>query len=282
MKFYGNAAKATAEKIVEAFKSGNVPQPLAQVFIKRDVPMMQWSVLNQFGCILSGCTDARGFKQWQEADRHVKKGEKAASYILVPLRKTIREENEAGEAETRPGPLYGFKGIPVFDVSQTEGEPLPEMTNEQTFIDNLPLLAVAQAFGLKVHTFDGRFQSALGLYSPARQFIALGVENLSTWFHELIHAADDRAGNLTEKGQHWRSEVVAELGGATLACMIGMEESADVDGAWKYVERYAIAAEIEPITACIRVLERIAQAIELILETALRLERDAVSLQVPA
>lgn len=272
MKFYGKAAQATAEKIIEAFKSGDVPQPLAQVFIKRDVPMQNWSVLNQFGCILSGCTDARGFKQWQEANRHVKKGEKVTSYILVPLRKTIREENDEGKEESRPGALYGFKGIPVFDVSQTEGEPLPEMTDEQAFIDNLPLLAVAQSFGLDVHTFDGRFQSALGLYSPARHFIGLGVENISTWFHELIHAADDRAGNLTEKGQHWRSEIVAELGGATLACMIGIEEAADVGGAWQYIERYAEAAEIEPITACVRVLDRIAQAINLILETAVSFE----------
>lgn len=268
MKFYGKAAQATAEKIIEAFKSGNVPQPLAQVFIKRDVPMQNWSVLNQFGCILSGCTDARGFKQWQADGRQVKKGEKAASYILVPLRRTIREKNDKGEEESRPGALYGFKGIPVFDVSQTEGEPLPEMTDEQAFIDNLPLLAVAEAFDLDVYTFDGRFQSALGLYSPARQFIGLGVENLSTWFHELIHAADDRLGNLTEKGQHWRSEFVAELGGATLACMIGMEEAADVGGAWQYIERYADEAEIEPITACVRVLDRIAQAITLIMETA--------------
>ena len=90
MKFYGKAAQATAEKIIEAFKSGDVPQPLAQVFIKRDVPMQQWSVLNQFGCILSGCTDARGFKQWQaEANRHVKEGREQPPVLFwFHLRKT--------------------------------------------------------------------------------------------------------------------------------------------------------------------------------------------------
>lgn len=264
MKFYGRAAD-TAAQILAAFQTGNVPAPLAQVFISRpQVPMSGWSVLNQFVCLLNGCTDARGYQQWQEVGRWVKRGAAARAAILVPLHRRCAEQED--EQETRI--LYGFKGVPVFDISQTEGEPLPEMDDAQAFCDTLPLLAVAQAFGLDVTTYAGQGQRSLGMYSPARQWIGLGVENLSTWFHELVHAADDRLGNLQERGQHWRSEIVAELGGATLATLLGLEVDADLGGCWQYVQAYAAAAEMEPISACVRLLERMAQAIDLILTTA--------------
>ena len=126
---------------------------------------------------------------------------------------------------------------------------------------------MAETFGIELQTHDGR-RGSLGAYAAQRRRISLGVENLSTWLHELVHAADDRLGNLQEKGQHWRAECVAELGGATLAVMLGQETAADVGGAWEYVEAYAKAADIEPITACTRILDRLAQAINLILETA--------------
>lgn len=268
MKFYGRAEEV-GQRIIEAFQSGNVPKPLAQVFIQRNVPMQNWSYLNQFSCLIMGCTDARGYEQWKEANRFVKKGQQARAAILIPLTKRIEDE-ETGE---QAAAIYGFKGVPVFDVSQTEGEPLPEETEEKAFLDGLPLLAAARQLGLNVTTYGGaQGKGALGFYAPGRQLIGLGVENVSTWLHELLHAADDKLGNLKERGQHWRSEVVAELGGATLAVMLGLDVDADTGGAWEYIQRYATEAKIEPVTACIRCLDRIAQAINLILETAESIE----------
>ena len=97
---------------------------------------------------------------------------------------------------------------------------------------------------------------------------ALGVENLSTWAHELVHAADDRLGQLKERGQHWRSETVAELGGAVLLEVLGYETDSDRGGCWEYVTAYATDAGIEPVTACQRVLKRMCEAVALILDTA--------------
>ena len=268
MNFTGKAQE-TAERVIEAFKSGNIPEPLSHIFINVDeVPMSQWSYLNQFVCLISGCTDARGFKQWQEVNRNVKRGEKAAAYILVPLKKKRKKVNKDQDEEQDSFYIYGFRGMPVFDVSQTEGESLPVPDDHQEFIDALPLTAVSEQFGISLKLFNARGKSSAGFYTPGRNIIGLGVENLSTWLHELIHAADDKLGNLKEKGQHWRSETVAELGSTTLAIMIGREDAADVGGAWEYISAYAQAANIETITACVRVLERTCQAISLILETA--------------
>ena len=77
---------------------------------------------------------------------------------------------------------------------------------------------VAVSWGLSVDCYSGKPGKALGWYRR-KQAIALDVQNLATWAHELVHATDDRQGQFTERGQHWRSETVAELGGRVLECL---------------------------------------------------------------
>lgn len=69
-------------------------------------------------------------------------------------------------------------------------------------------------------------------------------------------------------GQHWRSETVAELGGAVLLKILGHHEAADLGGCWGYITAYANAAGVHPFTACQRVLKRTCNAVALILDTA--------------
>lgn len=96
MKFYGRAEQS-ATQIVKAFEAGSLPAAIAPMFVKRrdNVPMREWSWHNQLLCILAGCVDARGFRQWEEAGRHVKKGEHARTAILVPCLKseTVKDAN---------------------------------------------------------------------------------------------------------------------------------------------------------------------------------------------
>jgi hypothetical protein len=107
---------------------------------------------------------------------------------------------------------------------------------------------VAKGWGLSVDAFNGRSGATLGKYRTGHG-IALGVENLATWAHEMCHAADDRLGHLKERGQHWRSETVAELGGAILLEILGYQTDSDRGGCWEYVKAYADDAGIEPIAA---------------------------------
>ena len=71
---------------------------------------------------------------------------------------------------------------------------------------------------------DRSAQTDTGRYRYGKG-IELCVKNLATWCHELVHATDDRNGSLKEKGQHWRSETVAELGGAVLLEVLGCSAS---------------------------------------------------------
>jgi antirestriction protein ArdC len=276
MKFYGKAEES-ATIILEAFRNPNrLPKPLAQVFIHRkdNVPCRSWSWRNQLLVALRGFKDARGFRQWQEVGRSVKKGERAF-YILSPLSKKVQDD-KTGEEKTI---IYGFKGTPVFGYEQTDGKPLPPADPEAArWVETLPLIEVARAWGLSVELFNGKAASYLGAYRH-HAGIALGVKNLSTWAHELVHAADHRNGKLNGLGQHWRNETVAELGGAVLLQILGYPHDADLGGCWEYIQRYAEKAGLEVIDACGKVLQRTCEAVALILDTAdaLREKEEAVA-----
>jgi len=72
-------------------------------------------------------TICAGFNQWKKNKRHVKKGEKAI-WIMAPGFKSIKKEKkneETGQVEeTEEKSLVFFFPVCVFDISQTDGEPL--------------------------------------------------------------------------------------------------------------------------------------------------------------
>ena len=194
----------------------------------------------------------------------MKKGEKAQASILIPLIGKVDDDDD-GEDNQRTR-IYGFKGAAVFDITQTEGEPVDEFSHpHEQLIADLPLIDVARKWGLAVDTYSGQGHKYQGLYSKTKNAILLGVENENTWLHELIHAADDRRGNLKEHGQHWRSETVAQLGATVLAKMIGREDIADEGKTYRYIKQYAAGANKSVESACLEVINRTATAIELIL-----------------
>jgi hypothetical protein len=279
MRFYGQSEEA-ATRILDAFRSGRLPEALAPVFIKRadNVPCRAWSWSNQILTALAGTSDARGFRQWLDAGRAVRKGAKAF-HILGPI--TVRREDrdpDTDEIRERFA-VVGFKSIPVFRLEDTDiiDEARWAAANKaeaesERFIDGLPLVGVARAWGLTVETYNGAGASALGWYSAGGRSIALGVRNLSTWAHELVHAADDRCiADGLKPGQRADQEIVAELGGAVLLECIGHHDDADVGGAWRYIDSYAQRDGVAPITYCERLLKRVCEAVAFILDTAAEL-----------
>lgn len=263
MKLLNKAEEAAAD-ILKAFENSNaLPKPLAQIFVHRKdgAPCRKWSWRNQLIVALRGHREARGFRQWEAAGRRVRKGA-TAFRILSPLAKKVVEDGTHKERVA----VFGFRGTPVFGVGQTEGEHLTEHGDEiDDWLKTLPLRDVAESWGLSVEGYDGRKARYLGAYRPGSG-IALGVKNLSTWCHELVHAADDRNGTMTKNKV--RMEIVAELGGAVLLKLLGHDHEADLGGCWEYVRRYAGHEKIEVLSACGKVLDRTCGAVALILDTA--------------
>jgi len=270
MNFYGKHTHEVAERIVNAFKQPEqLPKALAPIFIHRndDSPCRHWSWHNQLLIALCGTIDARGIRQWESAGRSIKKGCKAI-WILAPCLKRVTNKGEDGEDHPKQV-LYGFRSIPVFAVEDTEGDALPnEDDRYDQWVRALPLADVAKGWGITVNTYSHSGSAPLGYYQhgSAGQAIMLGVENLSTWAHELVHAADNRVTQL--KGDKWCKEVVAELGGAILLECLGHSHEADLGGAYDYIATYASHANKEVVSACVEVIGRVCECVKLILETA--------------
>ena len=252
-------AEAAAGRILDAFRSGSLPQALAPIFINR-----RDNVLTA----LSGYSDARSYRDWQKIGRQVKKGEKSF-HILEPCPRTFTKRDKDTGEETKVTVVKGFKAGPRFGLEQTEGDPLPPPDPAVTsWLENLPLRKVAEKWGITVDAYNGREGAALGKYRHG-QSIALGVENLSTWAHELCHAADDRAGTITKApGQQLDNEVVAELGATVLLELLGHETESDRGGAWRYIKHYAEEHNREPVSVCMSLLTRCCNAVALVLDTA--------------
>jgi hypothetical protein len=67
-----------------------------------------------------------GFNDWRNKHgRTVRKGEKAI-WVQAPMTKKVVKVNPDSGAEREVSRVYGFRPVPVFDVSQTDGEPLPQ------------------------------------------------------------------------------------------------------------------------------------------------------------
>lgn len=270
MKFHGKHTEDVAKRIVNAFRNPEcLPVALAPIFIKRkdDVPSRKWSWHNQLLVVLCGTNDARGIKQWNAVGRKIRTGSKAL-WILAPCLKAVVEKNDAGE-ESKRQILYGFRSVPVFAVEDTEGDPLPQGDDHyDTWIKELPLVEVAESWGMNLGSYSNGGHAPLGYYrfGQTGEAIMLGVENLSTWSHELIHAADHKLGALKEA--KWHREIVAELGGAVLLECLGMKHDSDLGGAYQYIESYAKDANKDTVKACIEVLDRVCKCVTLILDTA--------------
>jgi hypothetical protein len=250
------AAMMAARAIIKAFENpGGLPVALPHKYfrLRSDVPCRRWSRRNQIHVFKMGFTDARTFKEWQSVSRSPKVGERAFC-ITAPIICKRTDSNVAG-----------FRKVPVFGYEQTDGDLLPADEEERHWVEDLPLIEVARSWGISVRTFDARTVHLLGMYN--RNTILLGVQNLSTWGHELMHAAHDRLRHRAALRPHWRSEVIAELGGSVLLRLLGEDFESDLAGCLRYVRLCTIGEGLDAADACRQVVEQVCASVALILDT---------------
>src|SRR5271156_4210949 len=75
-------------------------------------------------------TRVAGFYAWHQLGRKVKKGEHGIRILapMIGVRRKKDEDAETGIRTQNQAVLVGFRGAYVFDVSQTEGNPLPDFS----------------------------------------------------------------------------------------------------------------------------------------------------------
>jgi hypothetical protein len=221
---------------------------LADTFIRGgDRPIDSWSWGNRLLAWLHDTRDARTFLQWKTVARSVRKGAKAF-FILAPCTYKIQASDEGEEEQEK---LTGFRAVSVFRVEDTDGQPLPSY--EPPTLP--PLRDVAAQWGVTIdyQPIDGESSGIRGSYNPDKKRITLFTDKEATFFHELVHAADDRIAPL-RGGQDPDQETVAELGAAVLARLYDGRIDRD---AWRYIHTY----HADPARAVRRLLPRIEQCL---------------------
>lgn len=261
-------AKSQLARIVELFSTKELPDTLAKSYLEpTGTPSDKWSLGNRLIMAMEQTHDARGYRQWMQVGRHVKKGAKAI-YILAPRVMTAVEKDEkTGEKTTRRF-VAGFVGVPVFRYEDTDGAELRHVKNAPRTLP--PLADVAKHWGINVR-FDATRHGEFGSFSKTDSEIRLCTDEVSTFFHELAHAAHSRIEEL-KPGQDATQEIVAQL----VACTLARSYGYDADGyTYGYIAHYAGGGDPETIgKSCYRVIGTVEKILELIFEG--KAKRDVV------
>ncbi|MBN2098994.1 MAG: DUF192 domain-containing protein [Dehalococcoidia bacterium] len=185
-------------------------------------------------------TRVAGFNTWKDLGRWVNKGEKGIA-ILAPCMPpkgtqpaTPKEPTtEEGETPEEPEveelrPVY-FKVVYVFDVSQTEGKPLPEfevpvLTGEANPDLFERALRLAKAQGLDV-SFDSRPQQdpdIKGMYWGKNIWVRPEeppAQQLKTLLHEVAHYYSEGVFQIPRRD----AETIAESAAFTVGAHFGFD-----------------------------------------------------------
>jgi antirestriction protein ArdC len=194
---------------------------------------------------------------WNQLGRRVNKGEKGIR-ILAPMTGVRRKKDDEAAKDVRAqneSVLVGFRSVYVFDVSQTDGAELPELSSRVTgdvgerrerlldFIAAQGILleykeSIAPALGM---SYGGKIVLLPG-QSPAEDFSTLVHETA----HELLHKTSRRI--LTTKVvRETEAEAIAFVVGRTIGLNTG-RVSAD------YIHLYAGNAAL--LTESLEVIQK--------------------------
>ena len=142
------------------------------------------------------CPDATrvaGYGAWQKMGRQVRKGEKSLR-ILAPM--TFQRKVELDDGSEEVSHAIRFRDVGVFDVSQTEGDPLPEvpvarLEGEAPEGVYERLVNFAGSIGFRVE--DADLAETNGDCTPSLRRIRVAIERspvqrVKTLAHEIGHA----------------------------------------------------------------------------------------------
>lgn len=179
---------------------------------------------------LPNATFLASYKHWQSLGRHV--GGQKAIRIFKPCFKKVESQKDGGLVEESK--LYGFVTVPVFDVSQTKGAPLPidkiQLSLEGESEEARRIMEFAKIFA-KEHDCPIRYSDdtngAKGYYSITRNEIVIATGNsinqqAKTMVHELVHMLVDRWDNERTSKE---KEVVAESTAYVVCRYFGLDTS---------------------------------------------------------
>ncbi len=169
-------------------------------------------------------TTVAGFKKWQELGRSVNKGQKAIK-ILAPYIRKIKELDKKTQEEVEKN-ITLFFPVNVFDISQTEGKPLPEVKltvdgdNYKDFLETL--VEFCKEKNIKVD-FKNLGINGLYGYSKGGAIAISNNESINSQVNIIIHEITHELLHKDSKLSKQQKEIQAEGTAYVVTKHFGME-----------------------------------------------------------
>ena len=252
-----------------------------QQYLNFCAKLPRYSVNNQILIMMQkpDATMCQSFTNWKEVNRHVRKGEKGIR-ILAPAPYKMQKEQEKVDAsgktvldkdgepvkETVEVTINAIKPVSTFDVSQTEGEPIPspgvdELTGSVEGYETL-LAAIKEVVPVPI-SFEQIDSGAKGFYHLEENRIVVQegmseAQTVKTLLHEASHQAlhskeaMDSAGEKKSKNQ---KETEAESVAYVVCQHYGIDTS---DYSFPYVATWSADKEVPELKASLDTIRRTA------------------------
>ena len=252
-----------------------------QQYLNFCAKLPRYSVNNQILIMMQkpDATMCQSFTNWKEVNRHVRKGEKGIR-ILAPAPYKMQKEQDKVDAsgkavldkdgepvkETVEVTINAFKPVSTFDISQTEGEPIPtpgvdELTGSVEGYETL-LAAIKEVVPVPI-SFEQIDSGAKGFYHLEENRIVVQegmseAQTVKTLLHEASHQAlhskeaMDSAGEKKSKNQ---KETEAESVAYVVCQHYGIDTS---DYSFPYVATWSADKEVPELKASLDTIRRTA------------------------
>ena len=206
-------------------------------------------------------TRVAGYRTWQSLGRQVRRGEQGIA-ILAPCTYRRADTDEPAEEPTRV--LRGFKVVHVFDLAQTDGDPLPEPPvhlldgdDPHGVTDLLAELIRAESYTFTIGPMPDEHAEANGVTDYAQRSVTVRqdlapAQRAKTTAHELAHVLLHHPDSGTRPDR-----AVCEIEAESVAYLVcgqhGLTSDAYSFGyvaTWAAGDTAAIRATGERVTAC--------------------------------
>lgn len=218
-----------------------------------------------------------GYKTWETLERHVRKGEKGitilapcpykakkAVEVIDPNMGQVKRDLQGNPVKEEKEITYAnFKAISIFDYSQTEGKPLPELAQELKgeIPDYMILMDSVREIAPVPVRFEEWDKSKKGHYDLANKEIVIksgmsDLQTVKTAIHETAHSI------LHKDQAHVKDSATMEVEAESVAFVVCQHLGLDTsDYSFGYLAGWSSDKELPELKSSLQTIQKTAHEV---------------------